>query len=87
MRGNPAWLEMMPKLALLTCLPPAWNFGLFVALSASRRICVCIEREILTVLASTTSKFVRNGLRIRVSARGAVPNVKGAAATYAAGLM
>ena len=42
---------MTPKPVLLVCRPGGWNFGLFVALSASSRICARIVPATCRVLS------------------------------------
>src|SRR5437899_7417369 len=86
-RGKPRVAEIWPKLEEPKRVPGALNCALLKRLMISARtIRVLLPLPRGSTFWSATSVCVLNGVRMRVSVRGALPKVKAGACDHAAGL-
>src|SRR5687768_2884256 len=85
MRGNPRVDEMRPKLEEPNVMFGPLNCVLLNTLMISART-IRAPPPIGSVFWNAMSVWVLNGVRMRVSVRGALPKVNGAAVVQAAGL-
>src|SRR3989442_888604 len=85
-RGKPRVAEIWPKLEEPKRVPGALNCALLKRLMISARTMIAFPPPTGSTFWSATSVCVLNGVRVRVSVRGALPKVKAGACDHAAGL-
>src|SRR5438477_9494509 len=86
MRGKPRELEMWPKLEEPKTVLGPLNCVLLKRLMISARTMIARPPPTGSVFWSATSVWVLNGVRMRVSVRGALLSVNAGAVDHAAGL-